>query len=107
MDVEDKYGDKKFTIKKPSSRNTSLTRQDSKKEVKPITAKPTIITGNPSPYDPRNLTSSKNSTKKLSQVKNSSESLKKLSGEKDRNAQSFSSNNSIDNIDEQIQTNND
>jgi len=50
MDVEDKSGEKKFTIKKPASRNSSLTRQDSKKEVKPATLTKTIVnTVNPSP----------------------------------------------------------
>jgi len=50
MDVEDKSGEKKFTIKIPASRNSSLTRQDSKKEVKPATLTKTIVnTVNPSP----------------------------------------------------------
>lgn len=107
MDVDDKSGEKKFTIKKPASRNSSLTRQDSKKEVKPQSLTKSTINVNPSPYDPRNLTSSKNSNKRLTTFKNSSSNLHKLSGEKDINRQSFSSNGEHNNVDEQIQTNND
>lgn len=100
MDSDDK--DKKtLSIKKPSSRNTSLTRQESRKEVKPTSSKSSLIlntnstNSNPSPYDPRNLTS-KNSTKKISTANNSST--------KSNNSIKNDINNSYSMVDEHVQT---
>lgn len=79
MDTEEK--DKKtLSIKKPNSRNTSLTRQESRKEVKPTNSKSSLILNNTNainnsnPYDPRNL-NSKNSTKKISTANSSTKSI--------------------------------
>jgi len=104
MDNDDKSNNvqKSLNIKKPVSRNSSLTRQESKKEVKPsINIKSTsnssitnIMSNNP--YDPRNLNiSAKNSTKKLttfgSNNKNTS-SQPKLNEKDSNQRQSFKDN---------------
>lgn len=105
MDNDEK--DKKsLSIKKPSSRNSSLTRQESKKEViKTNTSKSSLninsnSNNNTNPQDPRNL-SSKSTIKKL----NINSNNKPNSNSQNKNSVSSDNlNNSYDMVDEHVQT---